>query len=78
MTAGGGRADARLSSPSYICCGRRLKRIDITTASSQMAFTYCSGCSAMRWFRDDEPVELANVTAEATATWGRTASTAAH
>lgn len=54
----GGHVNTALTSPTSICCGRRLKCIDVATSSSHLAFTYCSRCESMRWFRDGVPTVL--------------------
>jgi hypothetical protein len=48
--------DATASLPQ-ICCGQRLKQIDIRSSDSTLSFTYCGSCEAMRWFRDGLPTE---------------------
>jgi hypothetical protein len=41
---------------SHVCCGTRLRRIDIDTGSSELTFTFCGRCEQMRWFSDGLPV----------------------
>jgi hypothetical protein len=36
----------------HVCCGTRLRRIDIDTGSSSLTFTFCGRCEQMQWFSD--------------------------
>jgi hypothetical protein len=33
-----------------VCCGARLRRIDIDTGTSSLTFTFCGKCESTRWF----------------------------
>jgi len=46
-----------IASLDYICCGQRLKRIDIHSGESTLSCTFCSRCEAMRWFKDGWPTD---------------------
>lgn len=37
---------------SHICCGRRLRQIDIDADTSALTFTFCGSCEQMQWFAD--------------------------
>lgn len=54
----GGHLNPDITSPAYICCGARLKCIEVATSASRLSFTYCSHCESMRWFRNGTPTVL--------------------
>lgn len=54
---GRGPAGDAMTSPTYICCGQRPKRIDIRSGDSTLSLSYCGGCESMRWFKDGLPTD---------------------
>ena len=40
-------------------------------ANSTLAFVYCQVCETRQWFRDGQPIDLAAVKDEASATFNR-------
>jgi hypothetical protein len=52
----GPTADA-ITSPTQICCGQRLRRIDIQSSESTLSFSYCGRCESMRWFKNGLPTD---------------------
>jgi hypothetical protein len=40
----------------HVCCGSRLRRIDIDTGTSPLTFTFWGRCEQRRWFSDGVPV----------------------
>jgi hypothetical protein len=46
-----------------LCCGTRLRRVDIDTANSALTFTFCGNCENVRWFSDGAPVSRENLVA---------------
>jgi hypothetical protein len=40
----------------HVCCGARLRRIDIDAGPSSLTFTFCGRCEQMRWFSNGVPV----------------------
>jgi hypothetical protein len=61
---------------SHVCCGTRLRRIDIDTGSSPLTFTFCGRCEQMRWFSDGVPVTREDATTLAGSMPSRNAPTA--
>jgi hypothetical protein len=75
----GGHENPAITSPSYICCGQRLKQIDVTTKVSDLSFTFCSRCEGMRWFRNGVAVATEAARSElATTSPGSTLQAAGH
>ncbi|HEX3823903.1 MAG TPA: hypothetical protein VHV79_05530 [Mycobacteriales bacterium] len=48
---------APIASPEQICCGQRLRRIDIRSVDSMLSFNFCGRCESMRWFKDGLPTD---------------------
>jgi hypothetical protein len=46
----------------HVCCGTRLRRIDIDAGSSSLTFTFCGRCEHMSWFSDGVPVSRDDAT----------------
>jgi hypothetical protein len=63
---------------AHICCGTRLRRIDIDTGASPMTFTYCGRCEQTRWFSGGVPVSRDIATTLAGSIPTRRHSAAAH
>jgi hypothetical protein len=61
-SVGDAMSDQGLTPISYVCCGTRLRRIDIDTGSSSLTFTFCGRCEQMRWFSDGTPVTREDAT----------------
>jgi hypothetical protein len=47
---------------SHVCCGTRLRQIDIDTGSSALTFMFCGRCEQMRWFSNGVPVTREDAT----------------
>jgi hypothetical protein len=46
---------------AHLCCGRRLRRVDIDASGSAVTFTYCGKCENVQWFSDGTPVSRADL-----------------
>jgi hypothetical protein len=46
----------------HVCCGARVRRIDIDSGTSTLTFTFCGRCEVTQWFADDVPIDRANAT----------------
>lgn len=56
------------------CCGRRPRAITIDVADGQsLSLLVCDVCEQQQWFRNGEPVDLADVKTAAAARWNRNA-----
>jgi hypothetical protein len=53
-----------------VCCGVRLRRIDIDTGTSSLTFTFCGKCESTRWFTDGVALSRDNATKLAGSTPG--------
>ncbi len=49
-------APAEPGSIARICCGRRLRTIDIR-GHEGLVFTFCSGCETIRWYAGGRPID---------------------
>jgi hypothetical protein len=61
----------------HVCCGTRLRRIDIDAGSSSLTFTFCGRCEHMNWFSDGVPVTRDDAKVLAGAMPSRRSATAA-
>jgi hypothetical protein len=47
---------------SHVCCGTRLRRIDIDTGASMLTFTFCGRCERMEWFANGVRIDREGAT----------------
>jgi hypothetical protein len=59
---------------SHVCCGTRLRRIDIDAGASMLTFTFCGRCERMEWFANGAHIDRAGATGLLTPTRRRAAA----
>jgi hypothetical protein len=56
------------------CCNHPNRHIDIATSDATLTCVYCPKCEGRQWFRDGQPVTIADITDTATREWNRSAA----